>query len=70
MLHEQDDVSVTNGGKAMRDDEACPTFHQLVHRFADLGLGAGVHAACRFIQDQYRRIGNGSSCDRKKLTLS
>ena len=29
-----------------------------------------VNRRCRFIQDQYRRIGNGSSCDRKKLTLS
>ena len=49
-------VRMQDGRKPMRDDEACPMRHQMFQRFLDQTLGRGIHARCRFIQNQNRRI--------------
>lgn len=43
LAHHQNQISVTDGGKAVGNDEAGATLHQAVHGFLDEDLGTGVH---------------------------
>ena len=54
----------------MRYDKSRPSAHQLVHAVLDDLLSPRIDRAGRLIQDQYRRIGNGRTCDRKELPLA
>lgn len=49
-------VGIDDGGKTVGDDDACPLFGDLLQRRLNLGLGAAVELAGRFIEDQDRRV--------------
>ena len=53
----------------MRDDEHSSAFHKAVHTFLNEHFGSRVDRTRRFIEDEYRRIGDGSECDRNELPL-
>ena len=70
VLHDEDRVGVADRGQAVRDDEACPTFAQPVHRLLHQQLGAGVHRARRLIEDEDGGVGDEGARDRQKLALT
>src|SRR4051812_21840012 len=70
VIHDQDQVSIANGGKTMGDDKACPTLHQLAHSALNLLLGPGIHTAGGFVQDQNFWIGQEGAGDSEQLLLT
>ena len=70
VLHDQDQISVTDGGETMGDDKAGAVFHQLVHPFLDQHFRTGIDAAGRLIQDEDLRICQECTGDRQQLLLS
>ncbi len=63
LTHYQDQVSVADGRKAMSDDEAGTTLHQVVHGILDEDLGASIYRAGSLIEDQHGRITNDGPGD-------
>jgi len=43
VVHDQDEIGVSDGGEAVRDDEARPVGHEVVHGLLDLGTKAFFH---------------------------
>ena len=56
VLHKQDQISVYNGRKSVRDYKARSVLHQGFHGLADLNFRAGIDAGSRFVQNDNRRI--------------
>ena len=54
----------------MGDHKGGTAGHQDVHTVLHQLFGAGIDGTCRFIQNQNRWIGDGSSCDGKQLALA
>ena len=70
-LFQHDDfIRISDGAEAVRDDEHRPALHKAVHTFLDKHFGSRVDRTRRFIEDEHRRIGDGSACDRNELPLS
>jgi hypothetical protein len=63
-------VRITDGAQAVSNDEAGAAFHQAQQSLLDAHLGARVHAAGGFIQDQDGRIGQDGARDGEHLALS
>ena len=53
----------------MRYDKAGTVFHQLIHRFLDIELRSGIHAAGCLVEDQNRWISQYGTRNRKKSLL-
>lgn len=70
MFQYHNGVGISYRGQAVGDHKYGSSFHQLVHSFFNQGFCSGVNRGCSFIQDQHRRIGNGSPGNGKKLPLS
>ena len=70
VLHDKDEVGVLDGTETMGDDEACPSFGQLVHRFLDLLLGSRVDVAGRLVEDKKRRVLDHRPGNGEELLLS
>ncbi len=54
----------------MRDDEAGPIVHDMVHRFLDKDFRAGVYRTGGFVQDHQTWIGQNRAGDGDQLLLS
>ena len=63
-------VRVADGAQAMGNDEAGASLHQAQQRLLDAHLGAGIHAAGGFVQDEDGGIGQDGAGDREQLALS
>ncbi len=63
-------VGVADGAQAVGDDEAGASCHQAQQRFLDARLGARVHAAGGFVQDQNGRVGQDGAGDGQQLALA
>ena len=61
VLHNQDDIRVANGRETVRDDEACASLHQVIHRTLDQLFCTGIDRTGRFIQDEDAVIGKDSA---------
>lgn len=70
MIHDHDRVRVFNRTQPVSDDEGRPAAHQLIHAFLHKFLGSRVNRRGRFIQNQYRWIGQRSPGDGDQLPLS
>ena len=70
LLKNHDTIGVSYGRQTMCDNKGCSSAHQLIHTILNNALGTGINGACRLIENQYRRIRNGCTRDRKKLPLT
>ena len=70
LLKNHDTVGVPYGRQTMCDNKGCSSAHQLVHTILNDTLGTGINGACCLIKNQYRRVRNGCTRDRKKLSLT
>ena len=62
-------ICIADGAQAVGNDEAGAPLHQLEQGFLNARFGAGIHAACRLIQNQDGWIGQDGAGDRKELAL-
>ena len=69
VLHVEDQVGIGDGGQAVRDDKRRPPAQQVLHRLADLDLGAGVDRGGRLVQDQHGGVAAEDARDREQLPL-
>ena len=69
-LFQYDDfIRISDGAEAVRDDEHRSALHKAVHTFLNEHFGSRVDRTRRFIEDEHRRIGDGSARDRNELPL-
>ena len=54
----------------MGDDEACASFHQVIHGLLNEHFGSCIYGAGGLIQNKDFRIRQNGSCNGKKLFLS
>ena len=54
----------------MGNDESGSALHELVHTILYDTLGSGIDGAGGLVKDQHRRVGDGSSGNREKLSLA
>ena len=69
VIDHQQLVGVPDRAQAVRDHEAGPPCHQVQERLLDAGLGAGVDAAGRLVEDQDRRVREDRPGDGEELPL-
>ena len=43
VLHDKNQIRITNRGQPMGNDKACSTLHQVIHCFLDLDLCSGIN---------------------------
>ena len=65
VLHDKNEVGISNGGKAVSHDEGGLALHQLFKGIADLQLGTGIDVGGRFVQNQHGRHTQHDACDAK-----
>ena len=70
MIHDHDGIGVLDRREPVSDDECCASVHQPVHAALYKFLGTGVNGTGRFIENQYRGIGQGGSGNGEQLALS
>ncbi len=70
VIDHQDVVGIPDGAQAVGDDEAGASGHQAQQGLLDAGLGARVHAAGGFVEDQDCRVGQDGAGDGEQLALS
>ena len=70
LLHDDDGVGIADGAQTVGDDEGAAPLHQRVHAVLYCLLRPGVDARCGLVEDECRRIGNGSAGDGDKLSLA
>ena len=70
VIHDKDQVCITDGGKTVRDDEAGTAAHQVVHGLLDPDFGSGIYGGGCLIQDQHSVVCKDCSCDGQQLFLS
>lgn len=70
MIHNQDNVRVNDGLKTVGDNEYRTSFHKPVHPPLYHFFSTRVNRRSRFIKDENRCIGKGSTRNGNQLTLS
>ena len=70
IVNHQHVVGIPDGAEAVGNDKAGAAGHQAQQSLLDARLGARVHAAGGFVQDQDRGIGQDGTRDREQLALS
>ena len=55
-VHDQNAIGALDGGKAVRNHDRRPSFHQAIERLAHAQFGLGVDARGGFVQNQEARI--------------
>ena len=70
VLHDEDEVSVFDGGQPVGDDEAGPAGGQGVHGLLDEDFGPGIDVAGRFVEDEHRRVLGHGAGNGNQLLLS
>ena len=56
ILEDENFISLLNGGEAVGNDQAGPTFHQSTHGLLDTEFQPGINRGGCLIQNQYLRI--------------
>lgn len=69
-LKHHNHVRVLHSRQAVCDHKHGAAVHQAVHTRLHDGLGAGIDAAGRFVQDHNRRISHRRACNGQKLALT
>ena len=69
-LQHENLIGPKNRGEPMRDHKTRPVRHQMFERFLDQALRRGIHACCRLIENQNRRILQKRARDREPLLLT
>lgn len=67
ILHNQDFVSITDGGETMGYNKAGASFHKTLKSFLYHKLCTGIDTGCSFVKDQHRRQTEHNSGDAEKL---
>ena len=70
MIHDKDQVRVSNSREPVGNNKACSAFHQLAHRLLNENLCSGIDAASGLIKYQDRRIGQKRASNGEQLLLS
>ena len=70
VIHDQDQVTIADGGQAMRDHKGGASAHDAVHTALDELFGTRVDGTRGLVQDEHRRIGDGHARDGEQLTLT
>ena len=52
IYHYKDHISILNGRQAVSNDEAGPSFHELIKGILNQDLSPSIDGGCRLIQDQ------------------
>ena len=63
-------VSLSNGGEAVGDNESRPAAHQLAQRLHDQALRLGIQSGCRFVQNKQGRVAQKGAGDSDPLSLA
>ena len=69
LIHNKDEVRITDGRQTVGNDEAGPSFHQAIHCFLNHNLSSGIHGAGGFIQNKDLRIRQNRPRYGKQLLL-
>src|ERR1700683_3093588 len=70
LVENQNAVSMLNGAKSMCDYHRRAPLQQPVERFPDQKLGLGIHAGCRFVENQKLRIVSQGASKTHELALA
>ena len=70
VFKDHDRIAVADSGQSVGDNKYGTPFHQVIHTLLYNLLCPGIDGGCRLIQDQHRRISDGSPGNRKELSLS
>ena len=49
VFHDEDEVCIPDGGQSVSNNEACSSFHQVIHCFLDADFGSGIYGAGCFV---------------------
>ena len=63
-------IGIPDGAQPVGDHKTCAALHKVKQGFLDAYLGAGIHTAGGFIQDQDPRIRKDGACNGKQLPLT
>ena len=69
VLHDEDEVGVADGRKAVRDDKGGAPHRQLIHRLLNELLRAGIDGGSRLVQDEHGRVFDHRAGDGDELLL-
>lgn len=64
-----DGIGIADGGEPVSDDKDGAPLHQLIHALFDERFGTGINRACRLIEHDDGRIGDGGTRYGEQLTL-
>ena len=70
VFHDEDEVSIANGGQAVGNDEGGAVCAQRVHRLLDEDLGTGIDRRGGLIEDEQRGLGQERAGDGDELALA
>lgn len=70
VVKDHDHVGVADRGKTVRDDENGSAVHQTVHALLNERFRSGIDGGRCLVENHNGRVGNGSTRDGKKLTLT
>ena len=70
LFQDHDTVGIADRGKTMGNNEGGSALHELVHTILYNALCSGIDGAGGLVEDQHRRVGDGSSGNREKLSLA
>lgn len=70
VTHYKDNVRLTNGGKAVSYDKACPALHKAYKGFLYLYLGSGVDRGGSLVKDKHGRQAEHYSGNAQQLLLA
>ena len=69
-VENQNAVGVLNRAEPVRDDQRGAALEQTIERFANHDFGLGVHARCRFVENQEAGIVRERARETDQLALS
>ena len=70
ILHDQNDISLTDGGQSVGNDEGGASFHHAVKGLLNLDLGTGIDGRSRLIQNQHGGKTQHDTGDTQQLLLT
>lgn len=69
VFQHHDAVRVAHGGEPVRDDKRRAAGHQRVHAALHELLRVRINRGGGLVEDQYRRVGHGGTCNGQQLPL-
>ena len=70
VFHDEDEVSIANGGQAVGNDKGSAIRAQRVHRFLDEYFGAGIDRRGGFVENEQRGLGQKRAGNGDELALA